>query len=152
MSNEKMIEARDLIKAKRYAEARTILKTVNHPTAHQWLKKIDEIAPEDDDLGDPFAGLSPSASTSRPISKRHIAQLEIELRKTEDNIESRKGQRQAATIVFIGSLILAPVGIGIILLPFSLFNYFRHKNAVNRLQNERQDIIEELAMLRAEIQ
>ena len=46
MSQDKMLQARDLIKQKRYAEARAILKTVNHPKAQEWLAKLDEIDPE----------------------------------------------------------------------------------------------------------
>ena len=42
---EQMTEARDLIKAKRYDEARAILETVDHPLAEQWLDKINVAAP-----------------------------------------------------------------------------------------------------------
>ena len=45
---QKMERARDLIKAQRYDEARTILQGVNHPTAKKWLMKLEEIAPIDD--------------------------------------------------------------------------------------------------------
>ncbi|HEX2906034.1 MAG TPA: hypothetical protein VHO69_04195 [Phototrophicaceae bacterium] len=45
MSKQKMLAAKELIQEKRYDEARTILKTVNHPTAKQWLEKLDKIAP-----------------------------------------------------------------------------------------------------------
>lgn len=55
MANERLAAARELIKAKRYAEARQVLKVIaDHPTARVWLAKLDEIAPvvaEDD----PFA-------------------------------------------------------------------------------------------------
>ncbi|MBN1201453.1 MAG: hypothetical protein JXJ20_06320 [Anaerolineae bacterium] len=42
-AKEKMIKARDLIKAGRYSEARAILVTVSHPLAQKWLLKLDEI-------------------------------------------------------------------------------------------------------------
>jgi hypothetical protein len=45
MSKAKMQAAKELIQQKRYAEARTILKTVNHPTAENWLKKLDQLDP-----------------------------------------------------------------------------------------------------------
>jgi len=45
LSKVKLMAARELIKAKQYDEARSILKTVNHPTARSWLEKLDEIAP-----------------------------------------------------------------------------------------------------------
>lgn len=47
---EQMVQARDLIGQKRYKDARSILNTVNHPKAREWLAKLDEI-----ELGDPFA-------------------------------------------------------------------------------------------------
>jgi hypothetical protein len=54
MSRDQMLRAKELIEVKQYAEARTILETINHPTAKQWLAKLDDIDPEND-LGDPFA-------------------------------------------------------------------------------------------------
>lgn len=40
---EDMLRARDLIKAKRYDEARAILTTIDHPTARDWLDKISQL-------------------------------------------------------------------------------------------------------------
>jgi len=45
MSNEVLQAARTLIETKHYEEARTLLKTIDHPTATKWLAKLDEIAP-----------------------------------------------------------------------------------------------------------
>ncbi len=45
MAAEPMRQARELIKAKRYAEARAILITVDDPRAEQWLERIDNLAP-----------------------------------------------------------------------------------------------------------
>ena len=45
MSTERMLKARELIAAKRYAEARAILETIDHPKAKEWLAKLDVIAP-----------------------------------------------------------------------------------------------------------
>jgi len=45
MPRERMLQAREHIKAKRYDEARAILKTIDHPTARKWLAKLNEIAP-----------------------------------------------------------------------------------------------------------
>ena len=45
MISEKMREARDLIKAKRYSEARAILVMVDDPKAQQWLDHLDRITP-----------------------------------------------------------------------------------------------------------
>lgn len=42
---EKMQRAKELIQQKKYAEARKILKTVDHPTAEKWLAQIDKMAP-----------------------------------------------------------------------------------------------------------
>lgn len=42
---EQFAAASALIKAKRYNEARKLLKTINHPKAKEWLAKLDTIAP-----------------------------------------------------------------------------------------------------------
>lgn len=52
---DRMLEAQALIKARRYVEARQILRTVQHPNAREWEAKLDQIAPE----------IRPVASTSR---------------------------------------------------------------------------------------
>lgn len=48
---EKLLEAQSLIDEYRYAEARAVLRGINHPTAEKWLEQIkdyrDNIAPED---------------------------------------------------------------------------------------------------------
>lgn len=38
-------EAQALLKAKRYDEARKLLKKINHPTAEKWLAQLEQIAP-----------------------------------------------------------------------------------------------------------
>lgn len=43
MSKTKFLAARELIKEKKYAEARAILNTIDHPTARAWLSKLDEL-------------------------------------------------------------------------------------------------------------
>ncbi|MBZ0321402.1 MAG: hypothetical protein K8L91_33630, partial [Anaerolineae bacterium] len=66
MSREALLEARELIKAKRYDEARFILKSIDHPTAKEWLAKLDQIAPPpkvndnpfDSPFDDPFASVA----------------------------------------------------------------------------------------------
>ncbi len=45
-ANEELQRARALIQAKRYAEARQVLKNIDHPTAKKWLARLDEVAPE----------------------------------------------------------------------------------------------------------
>lgn len=53
-AKEQMIKAQQLIKAQRYDEARRILININHPKATEWLAKLDRVAPQLDDLNDPF--------------------------------------------------------------------------------------------------
>jgi hypothetical protein len=43
-TKEKMQKAQQLIKEKRYDEARAILRTVEHDKAYEWLDKLDKIA------------------------------------------------------------------------------------------------------------
>jgi hypothetical protein len=45
MSKAKFEAAKELIQERKFDEARAILKTVEHPTANKWLKKLDEIDP-----------------------------------------------------------------------------------------------------------
>lgn len=45
MSKAKFAAARQLIQEKKYDQAREILKTINHPTAKEWLQKLDRISP-----------------------------------------------------------------------------------------------------------
>jgi hypothetical protein len=45
MSKAKFDAARELIAEKRYDEARAILNTINHPTAKEWLTKLDKLSP-----------------------------------------------------------------------------------------------------------
>lgn len=40
-----MQAAKELIQAKQYDRARTILETVDHPTARDWLYKLDKLSP-----------------------------------------------------------------------------------------------------------
>ena len=44
-NREKMEQAKSFIQQKRYDEARSILHTVNHPLAEEWLEKIDKLDP-----------------------------------------------------------------------------------------------------------
>ncbi len=60
--NPQLIEARDLIKAKRYDEARRLLKKLDHPTATSWLQTLDTIAPENAKTS------AKAAPTAKPIS------------------------------------------------------------------------------------
>lgn len=46
MSKAKFAEAKKLIDAKRYVEARALLEEIDHPTAREWLAKLDKITPE----------------------------------------------------------------------------------------------------------
>lgn len=45
MSKAKMQAAKELIEAKKYQEARALLKTVDHPTAQLWLARLDAMSP-----------------------------------------------------------------------------------------------------------
>lgn len=45
MSDAKLEAVKELIKEKRYEEARVILKTVKHPKVNEWLSRLDEMSP-----------------------------------------------------------------------------------------------------------
>jgi hypothetical protein len=42
----KLIKIKKLIKAKRYGDARYHLIAIDHPTAHRWLQKLNDIDPD----------------------------------------------------------------------------------------------------------
>jgi hypothetical protein len=44
-TRDKMEQAKQLIQQKRYDEARTILRTVDHDKAYEWLDKLNEVDP-----------------------------------------------------------------------------------------------------------
>src|SRR5689334_16320247 len=56
---EKVQRARQLITEKRYDEARVLLQTIDHPTARDWLAKLDQMAaqsqPSQPSFGNSFA-------------------------------------------------------------------------------------------------
>lgn len=45
MSAAKFEAAKELIESRHYSEALAILRTIDHPTARKWERKIREIAP-----------------------------------------------------------------------------------------------------------
>jgi hypothetical protein len=168
MSKAKMERARELIQAKRYDEARNILETVNHPTAANWLAKLDEIAPSQlDDIPDP--DWSKIGHTSPPVErmskpgrmierlgdpqhiKRMIAKTEIRVNELNTQIEDHKRQRTAATVAVLIGIFLTPVGIGLLLLLVGLPAYFSHSGSVRKKERERSDLMAKIAMARAEL-
>lgn len=46
MLKEKFSTAKQLINEKKYSEARSVLKSIDHPTAREWEAKLDRIAPK----------------------------------------------------------------------------------------------------------
>ena len=48
MSKQKMLQAKQFIQQKRYRDAQRILKTIDHPTAKDWLRKVDAIKRKED--------------------------------------------------------------------------------------------------------
>ncbi len=48
---DKMFEARDLIQAKRYPQARALLVSIDHPKATEWLRKLDDVEARERSMG-----------------------------------------------------------------------------------------------------
>jgi hypothetical protein len=89
MLKEKFAVAKAFIDDKQYGEARTILKTIDHPTADKWLAKLDEIAPEE-------VVVEKGANPLRKMSKKYWAIAGAVL--------------LVIVIVFVVSRLLAPTG------------------------------------------
>lgn len=69
---EKLTKARDLIQDKRYDEARAILRTVDHPTALEWLSKIDQIAPIPAAVSRPASQAAGSRAVEETVSRSKL--------------------------------------------------------------------------------
>lgn len=113
MANERLAQARDLIKAKRYQEARQVLKVIaDHPTARTWLAKLDEIAPEVPE-DDPFAVFD--APAARPAVKPADAIFDPNPRfdPLPADVSRRRRERltRALVIVFIVVALTLVVGV-----------------------------------------
>ncbi|MBZ0278226.1 MAG: hypothetical protein K8I60_18915 [Anaerolineae bacterium] len=80
MSQEILVEARQLIDEKRFVEARTILNNSQHPAAPYWLKKLDVLSPDTREV--PVVRLveeptQPALSINDLVMKRQMAILGI---------------------------------------------------------------------------
>ncbi len=64
MSKEKFATARQLIEEKNYEAARSVLRTIDHPTAKEWLTKLDNLAPAFPAQG---AALPPRSFTTNAV-------------------------------------------------------------------------------------
>jgi len=78
MAGQKLQQARELILAKRYDEARAILHAINHPAAAQWLARLDEISPP------------PSPSESSAFSSNELLEVARDLLLEEQFDEARE--------------------------------------------------------------
>jgi hypothetical protein len=67
-----MLEARSLIQQKRYPEARTILKAVDHPTASAWVEKLDAIADRQAGVTKEFKNWQASQQVTATEGVRHL--------------------------------------------------------------------------------
>lgn len=64
---DQMLKARDLIRDKRYEEARAILEKIDHPKAHEWLEKINAVAPRTQTTRKKSTSKTTSASPNSPL-------------------------------------------------------------------------------------
>jgi hypothetical protein len=107
-TKQKMAQARDLIRARRYDEARTVLESVDHSLAREWLNKLDRTAPADH-------GPSLPQSYESPVSYEHPS--------------GRAAQKTTSTAPVAGVLLLlvfavvGGVGAGVLLFFSSTFIY-----------------------------
>jgi hypothetical protein len=111
MSKVKMQEARELIRAGRYNEARDILMTIDHPIAEEWLDKLDKIAPDKrqtnvyatvhKDDAHPYATTGFDTSEWMRVTSQeqaNLAQRQQQARKRAEQAERRERLRQWSRI------------------------------------------------------
>ena len=84
-----------------------------------------------------------------PPNFARVGAMSQALAMVDQQIDSRKRQRTAATIVFFLGLILTPILLGIPMIIFALVNYFRHGSALDSLNKQRLVIVGELAKAQA---
>jgi len=81
MIKEQLIQARDLIKQKRYHDARVILQHIDHPTAQEWLGKLNRLAPPPP--GGEVVETRPKPDT-RPIKAQMLEARDLIIQKEYD--------------------------------------------------------------------
>jgi hypothetical protein len=59
MAQDQMMRAKELIQQQRYGEARAILVNVDHPTAREWIAKIDNITAQAQTAQTPIPAANP---------------------------------------------------------------------------------------------
>jgi hypothetical protein len=69
MSKAKFEAAKELIAERRYDEARVLLRTIGHPTAEHWLRKLDELDPPG---AKPAPPIMPPPADYEPILRRWV--------------------------------------------------------------------------------
>jgi len=94
MSKAKFSVARELINEKKFDEARSILRTIDHPTALEWLKKLDQIAP------------SKSASNNPPLRKSFSKSRKIATTQVNSKNILQKNQFTIGIIAIVSILIV----------------------------------------------
>lgn len=67
MSKEKFATARQLIEEKNYEAARSVLRTIDHPTAKEWLVKLDNLAPAFPAVANRAVGIPPRSFTNSAV-------------------------------------------------------------------------------------
>ncbi len=105
---EQLEDARELLKQKRYEEAREILEEIDyHPTAQKWLAQLDEIeGPSSMSLlaSPPASPLPEKRKNSAPISpkqKTKVSTVDARLAKARRLIEEQKYQEAQALLLTV---------------------------------------------------
>jgi uncharacterized membrane protein YidH (DUF202 family) len=78
-----------------------------------------------------------------------LADTKTRLAELDTDLASRRSQKTSATIVFIVGLLLAPVGIGIVVVIYALVRYFAHKGAIRELEEERATLVAKINRMEA---
>lgn len=107
-----MQRARDLIKARRYDEARAILVTVDHPVAHQWLDRLDQIAPADSGAPAPSSPFDAAPNRAAPVARQRPPAEPASRSGTDRLLYTALFVLIAILVVVIGGALLLRGGIG----------------------------------------
>jgi len=113
LTKNKLRAARDLIRQRRYTEARHILATMDHPTAHEWLATLDDMTPHYQPTKTDLDWLDQTDIKARPKKTRKprkpTTKSKRPVAKDEENDQS------LITVILVGMiLMLGTVAVGAI--------------------------------------
>jgi hypothetical protein len=129
MSKEDMVRARELIKARRFDEAREVLEATSHHQAEAWLKKLDEIDPPN---------LDPEATLIEKTPVFEKRELPPPMASPEDRQEEKAGDEGEIPLPLAFGLIGLVLLVGLVIIVLIYINSNVEDKVVENSEAEAQ--------------